>query len=245
MKSAIVLKHLAFYFWAISWTFMVSVCIIPLLVCPSRWSFLLSRIWAKGIFRGAKYALGLTHRVEGVELLPKKGPYILASKHQSVWETLVFSTLVENPTFFMKKSLFSIPLVGWFFWKLDMIPVSRGRKSFRNRVDFIEITRTVGVQKCRPIVIFPEGTRSALGTDPTYYKGVFFLYRKLDIPVIPVALNSGAFWARRTFFKKPGIIILRFLPPMPQGLTMPVFMKDLKATVEETSKRLLALKVSG
>jgi len=90
----------------------------------------------------------------------------------------------------------------------------------------------------RSIVIFPEGTRVAPGAHRTYHPGIAALYTNLDIPVVPVALNSGLFWGRKAFVKKPGCITIEYLPPIPPGLARRAFMQELEKRIETAARRL-------
>ena len=186
----------------------------------------------------ASFFLGIRHRIQGQEFLPAKGPYILACKHQSTWDTFIFNILVDNPAFFLKKELLAIPFIGWFLWKMDMIAISRS-KSNNNKGNFIERARKQAVVNQRPIVIFPEGTRTAPGTTKRYHHGVYALYKSLNIPVIPVALNAGVFWPRRQFFKLPGTIDLVMMAPLDPFLSREDFMTQLFNVIEHKSQALL------
>ncbi len=92
----------------------------------------------------------------------------------------------------------------------------------------------------RHIIIFPDGTRVAPGQRRPYHPGVGAIYRQLGVPVVPVALNSGLFWGRRTFIKKPGRITLEFLEPIAPGLSRKDFTAELERRIETASARLLA-----
>jgi 1-acyl-sn-glycerol-3-phosphate acyltransferase len=138
----------------------------------------------------------------------------------------------------MKRELFWIPLHGWFSHKFEMIPVDRdkGPAALRRMVREAKKRAAQG----REIIIFPEGTRRAPGAPPDYKTGVVLLYEALGIPCVPLALNSGAFWPRRSFVRHPGIIVVEILDPIPPGLPKAEFLPRLIATIETASARLLA-----
>lgn len=184
----------------------------------------------------AQLILGITYKVQGLEHIPhsEKG-MILACKHQSVWETIMFSALFEDPAFVLKNSLMRIPFMGLVLKKLEMIPIVRsGRKSLKTFSLMLKKAEKAIAQK-RPIVIFPEGTRTLPGAQSTYHTGVYTLYQRLQVPVVPIGLNSGFFWERRKFCKKPGTIFLIFAPPIQPGLKRVDFMKQLKQRIEDAS----------
>ncbi|MGL5784299.1 MAG: lysophospholipid acyltransferase family protein [Alphaproteobacteria bacterium] len=184
----------------------------------------------------AQLILGISYKVQGLEHIPhhEKG-IIIACKHQSVWETIVFSALFEDPAIVLKNSLMHVPFVGLLLKKLEMIPVVRsGRQSLKAFSLMFQKAEKAIAQK-RPIIIFPEGTRTLPGAPSTYHPGVYSLYHRLQIPVVPAGLNSGFFWERRKFCKKPGTIFLIFAPPILPGLKRVDFMKQLQQRIEDAS----------
>lgn len=194
------------------------------------------RVWMWFIMTTLRYVAGISYEMRGLENLPPGG-VILASKHQSAWETGIFLLIMKDASYILKKELLSIPLYGWLLRKGGMIAIDRegGASALKKLVSEVR----EAVQQDRQVIIFPEGTRSLPGSPGTYHPGVAALYQKSDVPVIPVALNSGCFWSRRSFYKKPGHIVVEFLEPMPTGLKSRDFMSQLEQRVEEASNRLL------
>jgi 1-acyl-sn-glycerol-3-phosphate acyltransferase len=138
----------------------------------------------------------------------------------------------------MKRELFWIPFHGWFSHKFEMIPVDRDKGPAALRRMLREAKKRAA--DGREIIIFPEGTRRAPGAPPDYKTGIVLLYEALGLPCVPVALNSGAFWPRRSLTLKPGTIVVEFLDPIPPGLPKGEFMERLKGAIEGASARLLA-----
>ena len=136
----------------------------------------------------------------------------------------------------LKKELLSIPLFGWFLKRAGMIAVDRKGGASALRSMARQATETL--ESGRSILIFPEGTRVAPGQTRPYQPGVAALYTQQKVPVVPVALNSGLFWGRRAFFKKPGTIVVQILPPIPPGLDRKAFMRDLESRIEPASAAL-------
>lgn len=171
----------------------------------------------------------------GREHIPS-GPCIIASKHQSILDTLAFTTLLADPAIVLKQELTWIPVFGWLLGKSRMIPIDRsgGSKALKTMLRAAEDAAKIG----RPIVIFPQGTRTAPGVKRPYQAGTAALYRQLDLPVVPVALNSGQVWPRRSFLKYPGQMTIQYLPPIPPGLPKAVFMQRLETSIEDASDRL-------
>jgi len=232
------LRSLAFNLAFYGWTALV--CLsgfwVPLLLPPrqvlgyARWYFG-TLAWLE------RHLIGLDYRVIGREHLPP-GACIVAAKHQSAWETLKLYLLFDFPAVVLKRELMGIPIWGWFAAKLGVIPVDRGAgtKALRVMLGGARAAMADG----RPLVIFPQGTRTAPGTRHPYRVGVGVIYQELGVPMVPLALNSGLFWPRRRFIKHPGTITLEFLPPIPPGLKLREVMTRLEQQLESASDRLAA-----
>jgi 1-acyl-sn-glycerol-3-phosphate acyltransferase len=193
--------------------------------------------WARDNLRLLKLITGTGVEFRGLERLPP-GAVLVASKHQSTWETFALLTILNDPTFVLKRELMWVPLFGWLAAKAGMVPVNRGAGSSA-LADMNQRAREEAARG-RQIVIFPEGTRRAPGAEPAYKFGIAHLYGNLDIPCVPVALNSGLFWPRRRFIRRPGTILVEVLEPIPAGLGRKEFMDELQARLETASTRLLA-----
>jgi len=163
---------------------------------------------------------------------------LVASKHQSAWETFVLQCILPDPAIILKRELLLVPFFGWALRKLRHLPIDRagGLESLR---EMLEAARA-RIREGRQIVIFPEGTRRELGAPPAYQAGIFALYRSLAVPCLPVALNSGCFWPHRGFIFRPGCIVIKFLPPIEPGLSRDAFMQRLALEIEGSSFQLLA-----
>lgn len=175
--------------------------------------------------------------IRGAENLPSGG-FMLASKHQSFLDIIALLPLLPRFTYVMKKELTRVPLFGALVLRAGMIPIDRTR----GRAVMGELTRQVGVavrDGCQ-LIIFPEGTRRPAGAEAVYKSGVAHLYADLGVPCVPVALNSGLFWPRRTFLRFPGTVVIEIMPPIAPGLPKAAFQAELQATIEAASDRLLA-----
>jgi 1-acyl-sn-glycerol-3-phosphate acyltransferase len=233
----IFLRSLLFNLLFFPWTAVMFVVSLPVLLLPAGAVWTMGRIWVRGTVLLLRHAVGLTHEVRGIEHRPA-GAALLAVKHQSSWDTLILPLLVDRPAIVLKRELLSVPLFGWYMRKCRMIPVDRkGRAAALKRMTAAARDRAASG---RPIVIFPEGTRVAPGTRRDYQPGVAALYGALELPVTPVALNSGLFWGRRSFHKRPGRIVVEFLPAIAPGLDRRRFMADLEAAIETAANRLAA-----
>ena len=209
----------------------------PLLFAPRRWAMAALAVHSRFELWLLKLIVGTKLEVRGAEKLPQ-GPCLIASKHQSAWETFALIPLFRDPALLMKRELFWIPFHGWFSRKFEMIPVDRDKGPAALRRMLREARKRVADR--REIIIFPEGTRRPPGAPPDYKTGVILLYEALGIPCVPVALNSGVFWPRRSLERRPGTIVVEFLDPIPPGLPKAEFLARLTEAIETASARLLA-----
>ncbi|MFW2392682.1 MAG: lysophospholipid acyltransferase family protein [Alphaproteobacteria bacterium] len=209
----------------------------PLLLGPRSWAMAALKVHAKTELWLLKHIVGLDFEVRGLDKLPEP-PFLVASKHQSAWETFALIPLFRDPALLMKRELFWIPLHGWFSHKFEMIPVDRdaGPSALRR---MLQAARK-RIKDGREIIIFPEGTRRPPGADPAYKTGIVLLYNALKVPCVPVALNSGLFWPRRQWTRKPGTVVVEILDPIPPGLPRPEFLSRLENAIETASDGLLA-----
>lgn len=214
----------------------IAIAGIPLLLAPRRWVVAWARLWIVYVLWWLRVTVGLTHRVVGAENLPD-GPAIMACKHQSSWETLSFTLLFDDIAIVLKRELLFIPVVGWAMARAGNVAVARGdgASALRGLVKQAKAVTAEG----RSLVIFPEGTRVAPGDQKPYQVGVAALYRQLGVPVVPMALNSGLFWGRRKWVKRPGVITLEILPPIEPGLSRAKFMETLRDRIEQATARLV------
>lgn len=217
-------------------TFIQIIFYLPVLLLPRRYIWIPVRSWAAGNQVLLKWICGIDHQVIGFENIPRGGA-IVASKHQSAWETFTIAAMLPDPTFVLKRELQWIPLFGWYMLKARLIPVNRGARMAA--LDQIVSGAREKLRDGRQIIIYPEGTRRAVGAEPQYKFGVAHLYGELDTPCVPVALNSGLYWPRRSLSFTPGTIRMEFLDPILPGLEKTEFLKLLETRIEEATARLV------
>lgn len=219
-----------------SWTALI--CIGALPVAPFMKQHHMRRyaqVWMRGVHWLLAVCVGLHHRIVGLENLPA-GPVLFASKHQSAWETMIFNCFRTDIVVGLKHELTKIPIFGWYLVLAGNIKIDRGRaaNALRSLVKGAKSASASGLS----VLVFPEGTRQAPDAPPAYKPGVAALYAALDVPCVPVALNSGLFWGRNAALKRPGIITLEILEPIPPGLDRKAFMQLLEDRIETASVRL-------
>lgn len=208
------------------------------------WLFFAPRSWAMaGLKAHALTCVWLLEKicdtkmeVRGREHLPD-GPYLVVAKHQSAWDTFALVPLFRDPAIVLKDELKWIPVYGWFCLKFEHILVKRERAAVALKA-LLRDAKDRAAQG-RQILIFPEGTRRVPGAPPDYKPGYVALYEGLGLPAVPLALNSGLYWPRRSNLRYPGSIVVEFLEPLPPGLPRAEFKRRLETALEEASLRLI------
>ncbi|MDR0677739.1 MAG: 1-acyl-sn-glycerol-3-phosphate acyltransferase [Holosporaceae bacterium] len=177
---------------------------------------------------------GIKFTVENEHLI--KNSAIYAIRHESTWETLILIQKFQKPIFVLKEELLKIPLFGIMSKKTGTVAIKRseGVRSLMNALKAVKASLSEG----HPVIIFPEGTRVVSGKYVPLKRGIALFYQKANCPVIPIIHNSGRFWPRRGFIKKPGTITLRILEPIAPGLSQEEFLEKLNAVFGEEVRRL-------
>lgn len=207
-----------------------------LLVAPRSWAMAGLRLHAKASLWLLELIVGTRLEVRGREKLPD-GPYLIVAKHQSAWDTFALIPLFRDPAIVLKDELKWIPLYGWFCVKFGHILVTRERAA-------VALKRMIGdarsrIADHREVLIFPEGTRRPPGAPPDYKPGYVALYEALNVPCVPLALNSGLYWPRRQLVRYPGTIVVEILDPIPAGLPRGEFRALAEGRIEAACLRLI------
>jgi 1-acyl-sn-glycerol-3-phosphate acyltransferase len=202
----------------------------------------LARTWGRTSFWLHEKICGLKVEFRGLENLSQHG-CIIAAKHESIWETFALTTQVRDFTYILKRELTFLPIFGQYLLLADQIAINRKNRSVALR----QLVEKAGaaIAGGRAIFIFPEGTRRPAGAPPAYRSGVAHLYAVANAPCIPVALNSGLFWPRRSFLRRPGTIVVEFLPVIIAGLEPEEFARLLQERIEGACDRLYAEALAG
>jgi 1-acyl-sn-glycerol-3-phosphate acyltransferase len=223
-----VLFYLVLVFWII--------VALPTFALPARAVFTVAGWWAHSSLFLMRTICNIRVEFRGVEKIPK-GPLLVASKHQSFWETFALLRFFERPIFILKRQLTWIPVFGQFLVKANMIAIDRtaGAKAL------LGMTRRArdAVRGGAQLIIFPEGTRTPPGAPPAYKTGIAQIYVTCGVPCLPIALNSGLFWPRRTFMRYPGTLVVEFLDPLPPGLSRDEFLTRVRTGIEEATDRVV------
>lgn len=242
------LRALLFYIGLAVSTLLVTPILVLLYPLPFRMRYFAVTRWTIFNLWWLRITCNLRHTVSGIENIPP-GPAIVMSNHQSVWETLALQLIFPAQAWILKRELLWIPIYGWGLAAMQPIAIDRGStlRAFRQIVDQGCERLAAGIW----VVIFPEGTRVAPGEKRKYLPGGGLLAEKSGCPVVPVAHNSGDFWPRNSFIKKPGVIQLVIGAPIEsRGKTAEEIMQEVEnrigqgmqkinsADVKETLKKL-------
>jgi 1-acyl-sn-glycerol-3-phosphate acyltransferase len=235
------LRSILFNIFFFGGSLLCSIVLIPTFLLPRHKRIpIISKVYGGYMTLIEEHILGLRLEIKGLENIPREGAYILAAKHQSAYETLKLPFMKElgYPAIILKKELTHIPIYGWYFRAMGQIAIDRG--SAMEALDSIVRGCAERLKSGRSVIIFPQGTRTALGAKKPYKAGLAKVYRDTKAPVVPMALNSGVFWGRNSFFKKSGVVTFEFLPPLPGDLPPLQMMEQLEKSVEEATDRLVA-----
>ena len=226
------LFNIAFYLNLILWMIIG----LPTLLLPRRFFMWITRQWSLSSLWLLKVIANTHFELRGAENIPEGG-FIVVGKHQSTWETFVLFSQFRDPCFILKRELAWIPVFGWYVLKTEMVPINRGAGS--SVMAKMNAKASAAIKQNRQILIFAEGTRRMPGAPAAYKQGFSHLYAAINAPVLPLALNSGVFWPRRQFLRKPGTIVIELLPLIPAGLPRTELQALVQQQIEDASNRLL------
>lgn len=218
-------------------TLVYLIVCLPVLLLPRPVLWRAVASWVTVNHRLLRFICGVEFEISGAERIPS-GPLLIAVKHQSAWETYSLLGLFADPTYVLKRELMWIPIFGWYCLKAGMIPVRRGARSVALK-QLSERARKE-IARNRQIIIFPEGTRRPPDAEPNYKYGVAHLYGELGVSCLPIALNSGLYWPRRSWHIRPGTIRVEILEPIAPGMHPEAFLAALQNQLEPATARLVS-----
>ena len=208
----------------------VFIIAIPTLILPSKATLVCGKVLAYIIIFLLRFILGVKVTFSGIENLKKNERFFVASAHQSLLETFILQAPLQYPIFILKKELLKIPLFGWYLRKIGSIDIVRDTTTKDNLNFFDKIKNNIEISK-RPLLIFPQGTRVKFGERLPFKKGAGRIYEALNLPCIPVALNTGRVWPKNSFLKYNHDIEISFLEPIEPGKDKNVFVNDLETKI--------------
>lgn len=231
------LRSVIFTVFLYTFTALSSVVAMLIAITRPRSSPAFARWWSLSWLKVYKLVCGVSYEVRGREHLVAGG-CVIAMKHQSTWDTFAMFAIFPEPVFVFKSELRFVPFFGYTLLRMGCIPVTRGtgKVALKSMIEGTMAARDRGKQ----VVIFPEGTRGTIGSEATYKSGVSHLYRAIGGAFVPVALNSGLVWPRRSFLRPAGVITIEVLPTIPAGLNRQEMQARLVDSIESASLRLAA-----
>jgi 1-acyl-sn-glycerol-3-phosphate acyltransferase len=218
-----------------AWTAFLGAVGLPFLAAP-RWAAMrFGCFWSGGVLFLLRIIVGLDHHIVGRDRIPAGG-CIVAMKHQSAWDAIALPLVLDDPAPIVKRELLALPFYGWYMARAGAIAIDRraGAAALRSMLAAARRAAAEG----RPVVIFPQGTRVAPRQIAPYQPGVYALYQALSLPLVPATVNSGLFWGRRSFVKRPGCVTLEFLEPIPPGWPRRRLMDELEQRIETATAKL-------
>lgn len=232
------LFNLSFYLL----TAIMAVACLPLLLFGRPATLWVVHAWCDLVTFLERHIAGIDYQVRGAEHIPSSGPFLVAAKHLSPYETMKIHKIFKDPAIVLKKELMRIPLWGWYAAKVGLIPIDRASRGAA--MDSLLNGAKARIAEGRPIVLFPQGTRvdpQATPREKPYKAGIARLQAATGLPILPMALNSGLFWPRKGWLRYPGTVVFSILPPVPPGETIAQTMALLETRIEAETRKLLDL----
>ena len=231
-----IFRSIIFYVFLGVWTIIMGTICLPYLFTPYPYMRKPINVWISGIFQLLETICNITYEIRGGGNVPEHA-LIVASKHQSAFETLALFLYLKKSVFIHKKQLFYIPIFGQYLKKTNMISIDRsdGASAMRKMLKQAKSKMSDGYS----IIVFPEGTRKKPGEKPDYKTGFIGIYNETNSEILPVAVNSGHCWPKHTFVKKPGHIIIKILKPIASGLKRSDILNKVQSMIEEETNKII------
>jgi 1-acyl-sn-glycerol-3-phosphate acyltransferase len=230
------LRSLLFWVWFNGSILVVGTLGVPFVFLSKSGGSAVMETWARVAAFGARWICGIKTEIRGLENLPD-GPVMIASKHQSTFDTVAPILFTRRPVYVLKQELLDMPIFGWYCQKAGLIAIDRDGQMSALRKMIAQAKERFAAG--RPLIIFPEGTRQEIDAAPDYKVGVAGIYTLLGVPCVPMALNTGLVWPAKGFMRYPGTAIFEFLPVIPAGLKRGEFMATLEERIETATRALL------
>jgi len=208
-------------------TIIICLIFIPALILPQKIDLIGGKILGHWIRICLYFLLSVKVKIKGIENIPKNEPFFIASLHQSLFETFFLQTIFNSPVFILKKELLKIPIFGWHLKKIGSISIDRNKVTKEN-LGFYDKIISITTNTKRPLIIFPQATRTPVEDKVPFKKGVSKIYEKLNFICVPVALNSGDVWPKFGNLFSNKTITVSILKHIPVGLSAIDFQKKIE-----------------
>jgi len=226
----LLIRSLIFNLFLYTGIILVFLIAIPTLLMPTKFALFFGKFLGHYVVFIVRFFLGTKVEFKGTENIPKTKKYFVASAHQSMFETFALQSILDYPVFILKKELLKIPLFGLYLKKIKSIEIIRDTTT-KDNLSFFDKIANIVKNENRPLLIFPQGTRVRFEERLPFKKGAGRIYEALNIPCVPVALNSGKVWPKIGFLKHPGKITISFLQPIEPGIERKIFLKILEKKI--------------
>ncbi len=233
----LLIRSLIFNLFLYTGIILVFLIAIPTLLMPTKFALFFGKFLGHYVVFIVRFFLGTKVEFKGTENIPKTKKYFVASAHQSMFETFALQSILDYPVFILKKELLKIPLFGLYLKKIKSIEIIRDTTT-KDNLSFFDKIANIVKNENRPLLIFPQGTRVRFEERLPFKKGAGRIYEALNIPCVPVALNSGKVWPKIGFLKHPGKITISFLQPIEPGIERKIFLKILEKKIYDEMNAL-------
>ena len=233
----LLIRSLIFNLFLYTGIILVFLIAIPTLLMPPKFALLFGKFLGYYVVFIVRFLLNTKVEFKGTENIPKTKKYFVASAHQSMFETFALQSILDYPVFILKKELLKIPLFGLYLKKIKSIEIIRDTTT-KDNLNFFDKIANIVKNENRPLLIFPQGTRVNFEERLPFKKGAGRIYEALNIPCVPVALNSGKVWPKIGFLKHPGKITISFLQPIEPGIERKIFLKILEKKIYDEMNAL-------
>ena len=223
----LLIRSLLFNFFLYAGIIFIFLIAFPALFLPSKITLLFGKFLGYYVIFILRIFLNTKVEVKGIANIPNTHKSFVASAHQSMFETFALQAILDFPVFILKKELLKIPLFGLYLKKIKSIEIVRDTIT-KDNLNFFEKVAKIVKEQNRPLLIFPQGTRTNTSEKVSFKKGVGRIYESLNIPCVPIALNSGDVWPKKGIIKFPGKITISLLTPIKPGLQKDEFIKNLE-----------------
>jgi 1-acyl-sn-glycerol-3-phosphate acyltransferase len=230
------LRSLLFATWFYLTMAVIGFVCMPIALVSRDAAMSAIRFWCGAQRIGLRVICGIRTEFRGLENLPK-GAGLIAMKHQSTYDTIAPFLFIQNPGYILKKELLKIPVFGAYASRVG-IPIDRAGGAKTMKLMLASAKR--GLAAGQQIVIFPEGTRQPPDALTDIKPGVIFMYNELEVPCVPVALNTGLCWQGSGFLRRPGKVVFEVLKPIEAGLNRKELTQRLKDALDPATQRLVA-----
>ena len=230
------IRNTLFSFFFFTGIIVISILFLPSLMFPQKIVLFGGKLFGYWSSFCLKFFLNTKINIKGKENIINDTKFFIASSHQSMFETFFLQTIFNSPKFILKYELLKIPVFGWYLSKIGSISVNRNKIS-KDNIGLVDKIKNAVTTSDRPIIIFPQGTRVKLDEQPAFKKGAGRIYKALNLPCIPVALNTGKVWPKNSFMKYTGDIHISFLEPIMPGKENDEFLKEIENKIYTEIKK--------